>query len=303
MTEQNIIYNEHSCITTDKYGRELAEHGSTIFPIACYETDLGSEHIPWHWHDDFEFMIVESGSAVVLTGSEKHTIKAGDGFIISCGTLHSIVSDGDNGGIFRSVVFHPRLLGSADSVFWQKYLCAFTGNKSFSGFALDSRISWQKYAAESIAEVYSSMENACEGYEFEVRELLSSIVFNVWRQLPALGEGADSKTMRRADRTKTMLSFIHASFAEDISTKDIAAAAMVSESECLRCFHSTISTTPVQYLIEYRIHKACDMLCQTNEKISAVAVKCGFQDFSYFTRCFRRIKGCTPKEYRAKSKC
>jgi len=300
MTEQKIIHNEHSCIATDKYGRELAEHGSTVFPIACYKTDLAAEHIPWHWHDDFEFMVVESGCALVLTGSEKHTVKAGDGFIINCGTLHSIVSDGDNCGLFRSVVFHPRLLGSADSVFWQKYLCTFTEGKSFSGFMLDSRTNWQKEAAESIAKVYSDMENADDGYEFTVREQLSRIVFNVWKQLPALAEVSDSTTLRRADRTKTMLSFIHANFAEDISTRDIAAAATVSESECLRCFHSIINTTPVQYLIEYRIQRAADMLWHNSDRISAVAVKCGFQDFSYFTRCFRRIKGCTPKEYRSR---
>lgn len=301
MKEQNSINNDHSCITTDKYGRELAEHGSTMFPIACYETDLAGEYIPWHWHDDFEFMIVESGAAIVLTGSEKHTVKAGNGFIINCSTLHSIVRDGNKSGFFRSVVFHPRLLGSADSIFWQKYICSFTENKNFSGLLLDSRVSWQKEAAESIAEIHSAMENAGEGYEFAVREQLSRIFLNVWRQLPALSESADSKTLRRADRTKAMLSFIHANFAEDISTRDIAAAAMVSESECLRCFHSIINTTPVQYLIEYRIHRAADMLWQSSDKISSVAVKCGFQDFSYFTRCFKKIKGCTPKEHRIRA--
>lgn len=303
MTEQNTTHNEHSCIATDKYGRELAEHGSTIFPIACYETDLAGEHIPWHWHDDFEFMIVESGSATVLTDSEKHTVKAGNGFIINCGTLHSIVGDGSIGGLFRSVVFHPRLLGSTDSIFWQKYLRAFTENKSFSGLMLDTRVGWQKDAAKSIAEVYSALKNANEGYEFVIREQLSHIVFNIWRQLPDLGESSSIKPLRRADRTKTMLSFIHSNFAEDISIRDIATAAMVSESECLRCFHSTINTTPIQYLIEYRIHRAADMLTQSSEKISAVALKCGFQDFSYFTRCFRKIKGCTPKEFRLKARC
>ena len=79
---------------------------------------------------------------------------------------------------------------------------------------------------------------------------------------------------------------------------EIAGSASLSESECLRCFHNTIGTTPIQYLKSYRIKKAAELLSNTERKIVDIGMACGFQDMSYFAKAFRGIYGCTPSEYR-----
>ena len=107
----------------------------------------------------------------------------------------------------------------------------------------------------------------------------------------------DAKSLRNIERLKQMLHFIQHNYAEDIHTADIAQSASVSESECLRCFRTTICTTPIRYLREYRIESAAQLLAAKNGRIADVAFQCGFQDVSYFTKTFRELKGCTPKEY------
>ena len=43
------------CRTTmDDSARELMEHGTAAFPIACYHDDLQAEPVPWHWHEELE---------------------------------------------------------------------------------------------------------------------------------------------------------------------------------------------------------------------------------------------------------
>ena len=73
---------------------------------------------------------------------------------------------------------------------------------------------------------------------------------------------------------------------------------MLSESECLRCFRSSIGMPPIQYVKRYRVQKAAELLTSTDQKIAEIGAQCGFQDTSYFTRTFREIKGVTPGEYR-----
>ena len=71
----------------------------------------------------------------------------------------------------------------------------------------------------------------------------------------------------------------------------------LSVSECLRCFHRTIGTTPIQYLKSLRIKKAAELLTNTDMKIVDIGIICGFQDMSYFAKTFRNIYGCTPVSY------
>ena len=287
-----------TCIQTDKSGREIAHHGSDMLPVAVYHSDLSSEVIPWHWHDEFEFAVVDKGCACLAVNSEKHIVKEGEAFLINSGILHSITPVPNVPCCFRSVVFHPRFIGSIDSLFWHKYLQPIIENKNFSSLVLTPHNFAAADTIGSISNAFDSLEAACECYEFETRRLLSDAVLYLWRQLPAIQTAESSANIRNALRIKAMLGFIHANFAYDISTKDIAASANISESECLRCFHRTINTTPVQYLKEYRIQQAAEMLHGSKRKISDIALCCGFTDMSYFSRSFKAVKGCTPKAYR-----
>ena len=100
------------------------------------------------------------------------------------------------------------------------------------------------------------------------------------------------------ERTKIMLGYIEKHLSESITISDIAEAAVISESECLRCFKRSIGTTPIQYLKELRIRRAAEMLSSYNCSVSYAAEHCGFLDMSYFSKSFRCLMGETPKQYR-----
>ncbi len=79
--------------------------------------------------------------------------------------------------------------------------------------------------------------------------------------------------------------------------------AVVSAGESKRVIRATVDTTPIRYLRQYRIRQAARLLCHTEERISDIASRCGFQDMSYFTKSFREQLGCTPTEYRRRAEC
>ena len=80
----------------------------------------------------------------------------------------------------------------------------------------------------------------------------------------------------------------------------IAASVALSESACLRSFRQMLGITPIQYVKQFRVEKAAELLRSTRLKTGEIGMECGFADGSYFIKTFREIKHCTPKEYRAK---
>jgi AraC-like DNA-binding protein len=60
--------------------------------------------------------------------------------------------------------------------------------------------------------------------------------------------------------------------------------------------------TPFEYLNSYRIEVAGEQLLRSDSTVAQIAVNCGFNDVSYFSKIFRRYMGDTPLNYRKKYK-
>ena len=290
------------CNTTiDSTRRELIEHGTIAFPIACYHDDLRKGEVPWHWHEELEAAIITEGSAVVAAGSEKYIIGKGEGFFIHSGILHGCWDLDDSACRFHSIVFHPRLVGgSPESVFHQNYIKPLLENHTLESIHLKPAIPWQANLLNAIESTWQAGVQEEKGYEFKVRNSLSEIIFLLQSNIPAANRQFTAKEARNGDRIKSMLQFIHDHCTEEMTIAKIAESAAISESECLRCFRGTIGITPIQYVRQYRIQRAAQLLSDTDERISDIALQCGFQDMSYFTKTFREMKGCTPTRFREK---
>ena len=157
---------------------------------------------------------------------------------------------------------------------------------------------WQETIFTSIHPAWNAARETEYGFEFAVRQQLSEMILLLCRKVPIQSSGPDIRWAQRDQRAKLLLQYIHDHYSEKISVQDISAAAAVSESECLRCFHSIIHLTPNQYLRQYRIQKACERLRSTGDTVAAVAAACGFEDVSFFIKTFRQAMGTTPAVYR-----
>lgn len=287
-----------SAFFTSSLGRELVAHGTPLFPVAFYHDDLSHDRVPWHWHDELEAMVVEHGEITVSIGRQHYTLKAGLGFFVNTDALHSVQGTKGTQCRYHSLVFHPRLIGGGiDSIFWQSYLRPLLGS-GLKGVALDGAQPWHARALELIEAAWQEGASETAGYEFRVRAALSELVFLLWQHLPEKRLIASEKARRDSERIKQMLRYIQQNYAEEITVADIAKAAMIGESECLRCFKGTIGVPPIQYVKRFRVQKAAELLGSTDRKIADIGAACGFEDTSYFTRSFREIKGMSPGEYR-----
>lgn len=283
---------------TNQKGMELAQHGTGLFPIACYHDVLTGNPVAWHWHTELEVGVIIEGAAVIAAGTKRLIAKQGEGFFINSSVLHAAWEQGTSGCQLHSVVFHPRLVGgSVDSIFWQNYIQPLIVDEARQSIHLNNSRPWHAQAIRAINRAWESCVEELPGYDLQVRGALSQFVFLLSQNRPAAAKVPPDRAIRDEIRVKQMLQFIQENYAEEINTTAIASSAAISESECLRCFRNTIGTAPIQYLRQFRVQKAAERLLSSQESVAEIGAQCGFQNASYFTKTFHELKGCTPSEY------
>jgi AraC-like DNA-binding protein len=108
------------------------------------------------------------------------------------------------------------------------------------------------------------------------------------------------QTLGKATQTlvRRAMAFIHDHFAGGLTREQIADHVGVSADYLTDCFHQELGITPSTYIRRYRIRQACELLRNTDQSITQVAMTVGFSDGAHFTRTFQREVGMTPRAYR-----
>ena len=106
--------------------------------------------------------------------------------------------------------------------------------------------------------------------------------------------GATRKLVRRA------MAYIHTHYAEHITRENIADQIGISADYLTDCFRQESGVSPSTYLRRYRIRQACELLRNTDQSITQIAMSVGFGESAHFTRTFLREIGITPTAYRRK---
>lgn len=78
----------------------------------------------------------------------------------------------------------------------------------------------------------------------------------------------------------------------------IANILCLSRSTLARRIKEITGSSPSAFILQLRLDHACHLLLETNLSISEIALSCGFDDTSYFSRVFRQNFEVTPSQYR-----
>lgn len=92
--------------------------------------------------------------------------------------------------------------------------------------------------------------------------------------------------------------YIHEHYGEKITTASISTALFVNRTYLCEIFKQITQTSIKEYLINYRISKAMDLLIHSSLSVTKIAELTGFNDYSDFYRCFKARVGYKPLFYR-----
>jgi AraC family transcriptional regulator len=102
-----------------------------------------------------------------------------------------------------------------------------------------------------------------------------------------------------ARRLERVLDLIEARFAENITLRDLAAEAHLSDFHFLRLFREATGLPPHRYVTYRRVQEAQKRLALNHSSLADIALETGFGSQGNFIRAFRNAAGLTPGQYRA----
>ena len=294
----NTTYNK---ILTDENMMETIQHGSKEYPFHFYydNLELFDFHcIEWHWHTEFEFVYVETGTVYFGISDKQFALSEGQGVFINSKILHRYFSQGK--AIVPNFVLMPYFIAAQDSLIYQKYVLPIMASPmDYQIFSSD--IPWQAQALSLMREMMAAQEKASDV------ELVSSyLIQKIWH---ILYQNTDVEHMGKKEnysassqaRLQLMMQYIHQKFAYNISLSDIADQAKVSKSTSLNLFQRYLGISPVTYLINYRLQEAAKLLASTEKKVTVISKDTGFDNVDYFCKAFKKYYKLTPTEYRKKA--
>ncbi len=144
-------------------------------------------------------------------------------------------------------------------------------------------------------KTYHLKENN-SNYEIYAMSALLELVLNLIEREPAAEDFKSESSLLFTHRK--MVAYISSHFDDEISLNDIAGSASVSRATCCRIFKKIDQLSPIEFLTIYRLNVSADLLTRTDESISLIAGKCGFNSVSYYSKLFLEHYGCQPHKYR-----
>lgn len=283
---------------TDENGKEILSYGTDDFPIAFFDDDLKKVKVPWHWHDEFELLIITKGEVKVHFRNHETTLKAKDGYFVNSSVLHSskLISQD---GFQHCMVFDPRIIAQKSSLIWNTYIAPIYQNNYIPFIRLSNDTFWQKQILDLIEITWQAGAYEDDDYMLTVTNSLSKIFSIIIKHIndQKIEDSSFSKTQINEQRVKKTLNYIHQNYKKQISIEEIASSANISVSTLLRLYKDTLQTTPIHYLIDYRLEKIAEQLLDNKSSIFELATDNGFNDASYFNRCFLKKYGTTPTKF------
>jgi len=93
--------------------------------------------------------------------------------------------------------------------------------------------------------------------------------------------------------------FIEKHSTEELSLSRVAKAVSASTNHLSEKFKQVTGVKFVDYVAHLRFEKACNLLLNSNVRISEIAFAVGFQSLSQFNRVFKKLARKSPSQYRA----
>ncbi|MCM1114996.1 MAG: AraC family transcriptional regulator [Clostridium sp.] len=242
-----------------------------------------------HYHTDWEFIAVLDGKMKYSINSEIIEISKGESLFVNSNHIHFGFSDTKEDCYYICILVHPSLFCNNPYI-ERNYISQIISDSHPYLILKNGELT------STLIEIYNQKQKGNKNFYLEVQQYLFSLAANLYSVIDKLPKAESSH--RNFSNIKQMMNFIAENYQEKIALSDIAKSANVCNNSCISIFKSFTNSTPIEYLTNYRIAKASQLLQSSDKSISEIAQDCGFSGSSYFAEMFKRTIGKTPKEFR-----
>ncbi|WP_379154706.1 AraC family transcriptional regulator [Paenibacillus sp. sgz5001063] len=233
--------------------------------------------------DLYKIHFIHAGTGQVTVGRETHILQQGQAFLTYPHIVTHYAADMEHPWTYSWVAFTGEEMG---------YLLSKTSlAPEHPVFPMDDSLMpalYDRLTAE--ADHAGSLDLPLKAIMYEFFGLLV-------RMVPA---AADPIPLPRQKSiyVEQCLHYLHAHYCENVTVERMSSSLKLDRKYLSALFKKTVGLPPQQYLLNFRIAKACELLMETPCTIGEISRSVGYQDPLLFSRMFKKVKGCSPKEYR-----
>lgn len=238
----------------------------------------------WDTYSSLHFVLF--GHGTLIAGGEKTTLSRGDVFLLYKNQPYEYYPD------------------SVDpwSYIWVDFDSDHT-EALFSGCGLSVQKPYMHVS--DLSELMDLLKRFYEAYDASGLQYLNCSAYFILL-LNKLIKNADksivpaTREIAKFRRVREILTYINNNYRMELSVQKIARDNCLSVSRMMALFAEVVGMSPVVYVNRYRVSAACEMLAGSNVTIAEAAAAVGISDQLYFSRVFKKFKGMSPREYRAR---
>ncbi len=169
--------------------------------------------------------------------------------------------------------------------------------------ALQARMKHRDPFVHGLAARLCALATAEDDLAGMLRQALGqALSLHLLREHGQRGGAAAAAPAQRLDRVQRQRieDYIQAHLDQRITLERLAVLAGLSTHRLLLAFRAAFGQTPIQYVLEQRLRRACTRLRGSAEDIATIAVETGFSSHSHLSSVFKKRYGMTPREYRSR---
>lgn len=252
-----------------------------------------------HRHEFAELTIITGGNASHLTAQGRYPIAAGDVFFVPPEQPHGFADV--RGLSLVNVLFLPKRLPEISEELrgmsgWRALFESEPRYRDAQGFAGHLRLPPEEL--ERVAMLLRELGAETRAYAKGGRVLAESLFTQLVVRLARSYGAHASPAGRRLLAVQKTIRHIEEKHTEALELNLLAKRAGMSLSTFKRAFKTVTGTSPIDYLLQVRLARACHLLRDAEKTVTEAALAAGFNDGNYFARQFRARMGCTPREWR-----
>lgn len=263
--------------------------------VCCKHFNQKNFDFPWHYHNQWELTYIKKGSGIAYTNTMTRHFRENELVLIPPNVPHCWISSSQSD--FESVY--------SSYIQWNDCLLSDDWLSRSEFKAIKSLLEQCKKGvifknSSSFGKKISKLENTSDLERLlGLISLLNDSSYATDRVY--LDDNITMPVNLLDDmKIKKILHYISQNYNEKITLEDIASQHNMCSTSFCKYFKRVFNKTFTQFLSEYRINSACNLLHTTKKSIDQIAYECGYGNMSLFYRSFKKVACMTPKEYRSK---
>ncbi|HSK68998.1 MAG TPA: AraC family transcriptional regulator [Candidatus Limnocylindria bacterium] len=241
---------------------------------------LSCDDVPLHYASSLEIVLYDGVEGEIVVDGKQVPIRGSAVVVVPPGVVHGGSVTGTEGMIYCLQI-------SLESMSHLVNIAGFLEEDGLSVMDAPAVVPEADAMRGFVADLFDN-----DGSVFRRCITILRIMETISAHIPPVG----GRAVPGRSELKALISWTHEHSASAISLTEAAAVVGFSKQYFCKWFRQNTGVNYVQYIKRIRVYNAGKLLLK-GMSVSEAGYESGFQNISYFIKCFREVRGCTPKEF------